>query len=181
MKLKAWPALSGLAILLAGAPLAGQQAPTNNSSRPLPDSLTNEWLLRELSVQSRTALERAREPRTSQNLTVRRLAERMHTDHTDILSNLQSLWNRLGYTAPDSGAVVATTDSVAPVGPAADDWDWLRQEIAAHSRVVQALNRQVPRVGEPDLRAFAANVIATEETHLRDAQALYARRPAARD
>jgi hypothetical protein len=107
----------------------------------------------------------------------------MVAEHGVILANLQQLWDQLGYSAPDSGAVIGSAASVGndTTGSAGQqslaDWDYVDSEVANHTRLLAALQRRAPLAGEDRLRAFVANVVQTEEGHLRDARALQAMRP----
>src|SRR5262245_29037123 len=176
----------GTLLSLAGAgglPLSAQ-APTNNSTRPRPDSVTNESVLLLLSDANRTIIARAQaRANTAESVDVRAFAGRMVAEHGVILNHLQQLWNDLGYTAPASSATLGAgelvgndtrpssgTDSLA-------DWDYVDREVAYHTRLLAVLQRQAPMAGEERLRAFVANVLLTEEGHLRDARALQGMRP----
>lgn len=177
--------LAILGLFLSGAVLSAQ-APTNNSSLPRPDSLTNESLLNLLSRSNKAMIASARgaEARV-QNPDVRRFAAQMATEHSAMQSSLQQIWNQMGYTAPDSTgtlpgqAGITGTDSAAavPAPTGMNDWSYVDQEIAGHTNVLLALQQRVTKVGDERLRAFVSNVIQTEETHLRDARALLAKQP----
>lgn len=181
--------LALLGLILSGAVLAAQ-APTNNSTLPKPDSLTNESLLNLLARSNRAMITTARQAESQvQNGDVKRFAGRLATEHTTMLSSLQQLWGQLGYTAPDSAGAAASpavsaeritgndTSSTKPVLSAASDWSYVDQEIAAHTSLLLALQQQTPKVGDQRLRAFVSNVIQTEEAHLRDARELLSRQP----
>lgn len=173
-----------LGLLLSGGILAGQ-APTNNSSLPRPDSLTNESLLNLLSRSNRAMIANAKSAEArAQNADVRRFAGQMASEHATVLAGLQQLWNQMGYTAPDSTEPlpeattgIAGNDTSATRPSAPSDWSYVDQEIAAHTGYLLALQQRAPKVGDERLRAFVANVIQTEETHLRTARDLLTRQP----
>lgn len=177
--------LTLLGLALSGAILAAQ-APTNNSALPRPDSVTNESLLNLLARSNRAMIAGARQAEaTVQNADVKRFAGQLAAEHTTILSNLHQLWRQLGYTAPDSTPAPASAQSITGDDTAAgratpsvsSEWSYVAQEIAGHTNLLLELQRRAPKVGDERLRAFVANVIQTEETHLRVARELLNRQP----
>lgn len=175
--------LALLGLCLSGAVLAAQ-APTSNSSSPRPDSLTNESLLNLLARSNRAMIAEARAAEARvQNADVKRFAGQMATEHSAMLASLQQMRGQLGYAAPDSngtppaanGIVGNDTTPTAPNG--VSDWSYVDQEIAGHTSLLLALQQQVSKVGDQRLRAFVANVMQTEETHLRNARELLTRQP----
>jgi predicted outer membrane protein len=188
---RAWAVARAILLVLLGLALSGAilaaQAPTSTSSGPRPDSLTNESLLNLLARSNRAMIAGARQAEaTVQNSEVKRFAGQMAAEHSTILSNLKQLRQQLGYTAPDSTPAPAaaeqsiTGDDTAAARPApsvASDWSYVAQEIAGHTNLLLELQRRTARVGDERLRAFAANVMQTEETHLRTARELLSRQP----
>lgn len=188
---RAWAIVRAIILVILGLCLSGAvlaaQAPTNNSSLPRPDSLTNESLLRLLARSERAMIATARNAEsTVQDADVKRFAGSMATEHSATLATLQQLSGQMGYTAPDSAASLpaaasditgSDTSAARPAPSVASDWSYVDQEIAAHTNLLLALQQRAPKVGDERLRAFVSNVIQTEETHLRDARALLARQP----
>lgn len=92
---------------------------------------------------------------------LKRLADQIITDHTQILTDLTTIAGRLGVASPDTTAMPAGDNT------AREDFDrtWLNQMLVMHQAKVKELQMAAPALKDPALKAAAQSALPKIKLH----------------
>jgi putative membrane protein len=108
---------------------------------------------------------------------VKSFADKMITDHTKVGDDLAALALQKGYTPPTSPSLVqsAKLKTLGLMSGARFDRMYASQVgVSAHQDAVKLFKREASRGNDPDIKAFAAQQVATLQGHLSMATTLKA-------